>query len=534
MKSPTMQKDVYKEFHGRAYHPDVTEVYSNYTSRNGSLSNVKGNKHVAFVGLQYFIKSYLQEEWSEFFMLPKSLAVKNHKRILSAMLGYPVDVKYLEELHELGYIPLRIKALQEGTMVPYQVPCMTIVNTKPGFQWLTNMIETVLSCENWPIQTSATTAIEYFKVFKEYAERTGFDLNLVKFQGHDFSFRGMFGKQAAAMSGFGHLASGFVGTDTIPAVLFAEKYYNADVDKELVGCSVDATEHSVTCSWIMEGEIEFFRYLMTEQSPTGILSVVSDTWDFWKLVTEYLPELKDEILKRDGTIVIRPDSGDPVKILTGYNPIERNYKSDYVNIQTASKYAHFAGHDAFKWGCEYYSSKPNGDYTRLESCEVKGLIECLWDIFGGTVTDKGYKILDDHIGAIYGDAITLERQKSILERLRIKGFASKVVLGIGSYSYQYVTRDTHGSAVKATSIVKNGERIAIYKDPKTDKKKKSAKGLLMVLKNCDGELILWDDCLEESESMDNKYSLLTTVYEDGKLVRETTLETIRHIIYEQI
>lgn len=534
MKAPTMQKDVYKEFHGRAYHPDVTEVYSNYTSRNGNLSNIKGNKHVAFVGLQYFIKSYLQEEWAEFFEQDKESAVKNHRRILSAMLGYPVDVKYLEDLHELGYLPLRIKALKEGTMVPYQVPCMTIVNTKPGFQWLTNMIETVLSCENWPIQTSATTAIEYFKVFKEYAIKTGLPLDNIKFQGHDFSFRGSFGKHAAAMSGFGHLASGFVGTDTITAVLFAEKYYNADVDKELVGCSVDATEHSVTCSWIMEGEIEFFKYLMTEQSPTGILSVVSDTWDFWKLVTEYLPELKDEILKRDGTIVIRPDSGDPVKILTGYNPSKGDQSVNYKTIETASKYSHFAGHDSFKWGGEYYSSKPNGDYTRLEECEVKGLIECLWDIFGGTVTDKGYKLLDDHIGAIYGDAITLERQKSILERLRIKGFASKVVLGIGSYSYQYVTRDTHGSAVKATSIVKNGERIAIYKDPKTDKKKKSAKGLLMVIKNINDELVLWDECSETSERRDSEHSLLKTVYENGELVIETNLEEIRYRINEQI
>jgi len=529
--APSMQKDVYKEFHGRAYHPDVTEVYANYTSRSGKLSNIQNNDKVVFVGLQYFIMSYLMEEWDSFFKTDKATAVGNHKRVLSAMLGYSVDVKYLEDLHDLGYLPLRIKALPEGTLVPYQVPPLTIVNTVKGFQWLTNMIETVLSCENWPIQTSATTSTAYMKVFKEFAMKTGLPTDFVPFQGHDFSFRGMFGKQAAAMSGFGHLASGLVGTDTIPAVLFAEKYYGANVDKELVGCSVDATEHSVTCSWILEGEIEFFRYLMKEQSPTGILSVVSDTWDFWTLVTEYLPELKSEILAREGTLVIRPDSGDPVKILTGYILSNAtDYAAQYPNIADASASVSKEGFEAFSWnGKNYAVAEESEEPVELMDCEVKGLIECLWDTFGGTQTEKGFKLLDDHIGAIYGDAITLTRQRQILQRLADKGFASKVVLGIGSYSYQHVTRDTHGSAVKATSIVKNNERIAIFKDPKTDIKKKSAKGLLKVIEK-NGELVLIDDVTEDDE----KDSLLQTVYEDGKMIKTTTLQEIRALIDSQI
>ncbi|CAM3752646.1 putative nicotinate phosphoribosyltransferase [Vibrio aerogenes CECT 7868] len=525
----TMQKDVYKEFHGRAYHPDVTEVYANYTSRSGRFSNVDANDKVAFVGLQYFIKSYLQEEWDSFFKADKATAVANHQRIMSAMLGYKVDVSYLEALHELGYLPLKIKALPEGTLVPYQVPPMTIVNTQPGFQWLTNMIETVLSCENWPIQTSATTSVAYLKVFREFAEKTGLPMDFVPFQGHDFSFRGMFGKQAAAMSGFGHLASGLAGTDTIPAVLFAEQYYGADVDKELVGCSVDATEHSVTCSWIMEGEIAFFRYLMREQSPAGILSVVSDTWDFWTLVTDYLPQLKEDILARDGSLVIRPDSGDPVKILTGYqlSPI-RDYAELCHSREQAEQEAFSAGFEAYCWHGNYYG-RIDHETVSLMPCEIKGLIECLWDIFGGTFTDKGFKLLDEHIGAIYGDAITLERQRQILQRLMDKGFASKVVLGIGSYSYQYVTRDTHGSAVKATSVVKNNERLAIYKDPKTDNKKKSARGLLKV-EYVDGELTLFDDVTEAEEQQ----GLLEVVFENGQLIKETTLAEIRALISEQI
>ena len=174
INAATMQKDVYKEFHSRAYHPDVSEVYANFTSRSGKLSNIKNNDKVTFVGLQYFIKSYLQEEWSIFFNAEKTVAVENHKRIMSSMLGYSVNVKYLEDLHDLGYLPLRIKALPEGTLVPYLVPPITIVNTIEGFQWLPNMIETVLSCENWPIQTSATTSVAYLKVFKEFAKKRGY------------------------------------------------------------------------------------------------------------------------------------------------------------------------------------------------------------------------------------------------------------------------------------------------------------------------------------------------------------------------
>ena len=535
----SMQKDVYKEFHSRAYHPDVTEVYANFTSRSGKLSNVESNDKVAFVGLQYFIKSYLQDEWAEFFNADKAVAVANHKRIMSAMLGYPVNVKYLEDLHDLGYLPLRIKALPEGTLVPYLVPPITVVNTKEGFQWLTNMIETVLSCENWPIQTSATTSVAYLKVFKEFANKTGLPLDFVPFQGHDFSFRGMFGKQAAAMSGFGHLASGLVGTDTIPAVLFAEKYYGANVDNELVGCSVDATEHSVTCSWIMEGEIEFFKYLMKEQSPTGVLSVVSDTWDFWTLVTDYLPQLKEEIMVRDGTLVIRPDSGDPVKILTGYKVSPTSEYSELFQTQAEAENDVLAkGYEAYRWNGEYYGFENSGfdnngfdsvQAIQLMPCEVKGLIECLWDTFGGTTSSKGFKILDEHIGAIYGDAITLKRQREILQRLMDKGFASKVVLGIGSYSYQYVTRDTHGSAVKATSVVKNGERVAIFKDPKTDIKKKSAKGLLKI-ERVNGELTLFDNVTDDEE----KEGLLEVVFEDGNLKKHTTLKQIRETIDKQI
>lgn len=529
--APTMQKDIYKAFHLHAYHPEVTKVYANFVSRSGKYSNTNLDFTV-FVGLQGFIIDYLINEWQEGFFSAKTEddAVFQHGRIISAMLGYKYSTEHFRQLYRLGYLPLHIKALPEGTFVPYQVSPVTIVNTVEGFQWLTNMIETAFSADNWSVQTSATTATAYYLQFLRYARKTGLDESFAQFQGHDFSFRGLFGRAAASLSGFGHLASGFVGTDTIPAVIAAEKFYGANVDTELVGCSVNATEHSVTCSWQEEGEVAFYRHLMHNVAPTGILSLVFDTWDFWNGVTNILPELKDEILAREGTVVIRPDSGDPVDILCG----------EAVKIKFLNKQNVF---ELLEKGCKYVAL--NGKYFAIEyagfgnlDCnwkevaatpEMKGLIECLWDTFGGTENNKGYKVLNDKIGAIYGDSITLERQEQILSRLADKGFASKVVLGIGSYTYQYVTRDTHGSAIKATDVVKNGVHVAIAKEPKTDSSKKSAKGLLRIERE-NGKLVQYDQQTPEQEAQ----GLLETVFLDGQLVRKTTLQEIRQRVREQL
>jgi nicotinamide phosphoribosyltransferase len=242
-----LMKDGYKVFHKFAYNPKVTHVYSNFTNRFSKYSNVPNNSKVLFVGIQYFIKSVLIDAWNTtFFNVEKDAAVGEYKRVVDAYLGKDIDVSHLEALHDLGYLPIRVKSVEEGTMVPYNVPSLTIVNTVEGFGWLTNMLETVMSSEIWPICTSATTAFAYRQRFEK---ETLIPKEGIPFMGHDFSYRGMMGTQAAAMSGFGHLTS-FVGSDTIPAGLFAEKYYNASIDKELVIASVDATEHSTSTSYI--------------------------------------------------------------------------------------------------------------------------------------------------------------------------------------------------------------------------------------------------------------------------------------------
>ncbi len=485
--------DGYKVGHIFQYPKDTTMVYSNLTARS---SRTGLDKVVAF-GFQYFVEEYLVRQFAEtFFDQPKDKVLKAYKRRMDNYLGpNAVPVDHIAALHDLQYLPLLIKALPEGTSVPLRVPMLTIRNTVPEFFWLTNMLETLMSSVVWHPCTSATTALEYRKTFERYAKVTGGPMDFVPWQGHDFSFRGLTGPETAALSGAAHLLS-FTGTDTVPAIDLLEEYYGADSDKELVGGSVPATEHSVMCMGMQDDEKATFKRLLTETYPAGPLSVVSDTWDFWKVLTEYLPSLKAEIMARDGKLIVRPDSGDPEKIICGDG---------------------------------YTSTDINGNVRP----EHKGAIEALWDIFGGTRTPTGYKELDPHIGLIYGEAITLERQEDILNRLMHQGFAStNVVFGIGSYTYQYVTRDTYGFAIKSTfgATLSRGD-IPIFKDPATDSGlKKSAKGLLRVERDDSGELICEEDVSWEEE----QGGVLRPIFRDGKACNVQTLAEIRARIEAQL
>ncbi len=481
--NPFLLTDYYKVGHVFQY-PEKTElVYSNLTPRK---SRIKDVEEMVFFGLQYFVKEYLVTYFNEnFFQQPKEKVMADYKRRIVTSLGEHLpSYDHLSALHDLGYLPVEIKAIPEGSKVPMRVPCLTIVNTKAEFYWLTNFLETLLSAVIWQPCTSATIAHAYRKLLKRYAEETGMPMDFVQWQGHDFSFRGMSSLETAVLSAMGHLLS-FTGTDTIPTIDALEQYYNANADVELIGGSVAATEHSVMCSGSKDGELETFKRLITDVYPTGIVSIVSDTWDLWKVCTEYLPALKEVIVNRNGKVVIRPDSGDPVKIICG---------------------------------------DPEGK----TEAERKGVVELLWDVFGGTITNKGFKLLDPHIGAIYGDSINIERATLICEGLKAKGFATQVVFGIGSYTYQYNTRDTFGTAMKATYVVINGEGREIFKNPVTDDgTKRSATGLLQVKKENDTYVLIDKVSWEEEQQ-----SELKTVFKDGKLVKEFTLAEIRKHLSE--
>lgn len=498
---PVLLKDFYKVGHKFQYPDDLEMIYSNMTARGSRLEGVDFS---ISAGWQYIVKEYLIRQFFEnFFLLPRDEAVKGYKRVIDAALGPGTKVNHIGELHEVGWLPLHIKAIPEGLIVPLRVPSLTIRNTDKKFGWLTNMLESLISNVGWMCPISATTAFCYRRTFDGYAKKTGAPLDFVKWQGHDFSLRGMSGIEAACLSAFGH-ALCFTGSDTIPVIPFAEEYYGADCEKELIVGSVPATEHSVTSVGTREGELALKRRLITTVYPTGIVSIVWDTYDYFAGITDHLPILKEAIMAREGKVVIRPDSGDPVKIVCG---------------------------------------DPEG----ATEAERKGTVQLLWEIFGGKVNEKGYKELDPHIGIIYGDSITRQRQEQILSKFVEMGFASSnIVLGIGSYTYQGVTRDSLGWAVKATyGITKSKGGAAIFKDPKTDSGlKKSAVGLLRVNREPVYEAVegrLWPKevstrlvCKENCTWEEEAGGVLQTIFKDGVLHNETTLAEIRARIEAQL
>lgn len=578
--NPLLYVDSYKIHHTKMYPDNMVKLYSNLTPRK---SRIKGIDKVVFFGLQHFVLEYLIDKFNkEFFgneMQRKSFTkdepvfkqqvIEEYKRHCN------VDTKHIEALWDLGYLPIQIKALPEGSRVPISVPCMTITNTHPDFGWLVNYLETLISAMIWQGITSATISYQYKQLLDKYAKETTGSTEGVQWQGHDFSMRGMSSVESAILSGMGHLLS-FTGTDTIPAIYQLEDSYDAT---GLIGASVPATEHSVMCMGTKEAEIDTFRRLLSLY-PEGILSVVSDTWNLWDVLTKYLPSLKNEILARNGKLVLRPDSGNPVDIICGqdiksYKDIEDaigyfedDLRSNQVHgeadyeisttrlVKVEDKiYELEADTDWIRYDKQYYHPESIDIKTKSIDIkpEMKGVIELLWDIFGGTTNEYGYKVLDSHIGAIYGDSITLDRAEAICKRLKAKGFAStNIVLGIGSYTYQYNTRDTFGFAMKATyGEIKHewegwqGENVwkethtkiearEIWKDPITDDgTKRSAKGLLRVdevmTADSQGKLhhstyVLKDQCTKKEE----EGGALKTVFEDGKLVRRTTLEEIRN------
>lgn len=487
---PPHAADFYKVNH-RVQYPLGTEyVYSNFTPRSDRLAVMLPDfdHKVVFFGLQGVIDWLLMGMWEdEFFHRPKHEVVDRYQRRMDGSLGMgAVTTEHIAELHDLGYLPLHIKALPEGSRVDMRVPVFTVINTDPRFFWLTNYVETMLSAECWKSITTATIAYEYRRLLDRYAVKTGSPKEFVPWQGHDFSMRGMSGIHDGAKSGAGHLLS-FTGSDTIAAIDYLEDYYLRDTN-EFVGGSVPATEHSVMCLGGADDEIETFRRLIVDLYPRGVVSIVSDTWDFWKVLTEYAVALKPQILAREpdalglAKVVFRPDSGDPVDIICG---------------------------DA--------SATPG-------TPAWKGAINCLWENFGGTYTATGHRMLNQHVGLIYGDSITLERASRILERLESQGFASgNIVFGIGSYTYNHNTRDTFGHAYKATWAVVNGEDRELFKDPVTDSgAKKSARGLLRVERTATG-FELFDRQTYEQE----REGALRTVFLNGSPQNFQTLGEIR-------
>ena len=563
--NPLFLTDGYKTGHHLQYPPFTSRVYSGFTPRSDKYAP-NGCHHVVSFGQQMVMKQIHDAFQNEFFSRLKDHVCGEMKEELSLYLNTDYDVSHFEKLHDLGYLPIVVKAITEGELVPMKIPVLTIYNTHPDFYWLTNYLETIISNLLWKPMTSATIAHEYRKVLTSWQQKTDKEKAwFIDWQGHDFSMRGMDSVDAVISSGLGHLTS-FLGSDSLPTIYGARKYYNAF---GAVCGSVNATEHSVMCAGSKDDEIGTFRRLL-DTFNTGILSIVSDTWDLWEVVKPggHCDNLKQEIMERDGKVVIRPDSGNPVDILCGYNieTIEADSYEAFLKeaeetlhelIEEQTPHGEEGGDitEKFYWNNQLYDVTYSPDWNRydkqyyyidnngnnISAIEIetlpqhKGVVELLWDVFGGTINDEGYKCLDSHIGAIYGDSITIARANEICQRLEAKGFAStNVVLGIGSFTYQLNTRDTFGFAMKATfvELIEDGVTIGreIFKDPVTDDGiKKSAKGLMKVVKE-NGEYRLIDQVSWEEEGEGE----LRCIYLNGQFENQTTFQEIRDRVSQHL
>lgn len=560
--NPLLLCDSYKLGHADQYPVGTQYIYSNFTPRSLKLAgNILGSgqeNEIVMFGLQAVLKQ-MNVIWRDgFFARPKKEAVGEFIDFIKTN-GYVVEEDALlrmegrvSELHDFGRLPIKVNALKEGSLLSVKTPVLTIVNTDERFYWITNYLETWLSANLWKVMTSATISRQYRKIIEKYAKLTGLDKdetwsNFIDWQGHDFSMRGMSGVHDAQLTGLGHLIS-FKGSDSLVSAKYAQEVYGTNLPKDYIfASSIPATEHSVMCmgSAYFESEKKLFKHLITQVYPNGLVSLVSDTWDYWKVLTQYTKELKETILNRNGKLVIRPDSGNPVHIVAGYRIYWCGTKDDlfananviYHQYQVDNQSGKFVDDKCVvEVDDEFYELTNEGIFS-IEKHIVEGSIETLWHIFGGTenvVDDKTYRTLDSHIGLIYGDSITLQRCEAILSRLYERGFSSaNIVFGIGSYTYNYHTRDTLGFAMKATYGVVNGKGFNIYKDPVTDKDKmkKSATGLLKVI---DGQLYDKVELQDNESILDFNQGELLPVFENGVFLREYNFEEIRQRIKESL
>lgn len=480
--NPLLLCDFYKTVHAEMLNPGMTKSVSYFTSR---MSRVEQWDKVVMFGLQAFCKTYLVDYFKEnFFDKSEDEVITEYKRVLDNSLGEGVyDIGKIVNLHKLGYLPIEIIALPEGSMVPMKVPMFGITNTHDDFAWLPQALESLISAELWYPMICATVGKTYRDIVNEYYDLTcDNDIPRRKALG-SFDFRGDMGLDAALKAGSGWCLS-FVNTATVPAVPYLEQMYNCDCSKEEVAFGAVSSEHFVMCSnYAVDGDEEtFLRKMLTELYPHTSFSCVLDSYDYWNVIDNILPKLHDEILAHDGCMLMRGDSGDCVEVVT----------------KTVFK---------------------------------------LWEQFGGTINTKGYKVLDSHVKAIYGDSITVQRAQKIYQILMENGFAAQnVSLGVGSFSMHCIeengelkpfTRDTFSSCIKACYAEVNGEEYPIFKNPKEGGFKKSQKGLCFVFEE-DGELKYTDGYVRSTIPDGN---LLQPIYRDGKMLKEYSLQEIRNRLH---
>ena len=478
--NPMLLIDFYKAVHAEMLPKGITKSVSYFTPR---MSRVERWDKVIMFGLQGFIKTYLIDYFNnEFFNKPFDEVISEYKRIMDATLGEKAyKIGKIEKLHKLGYLPIEVVALPEGTKVPMHVPMFGITNTHPDFAWLPQSLESLISAEMWHPMLAATVGTTYRDIVNKYYRLTCDDnIPRAKALGA-FDFRGEECLESAVKAGAGWCLS-FLNTATVPTIPYLEQNYNCDCTKEPVAFGSPSTEHSVMCSnYAVDGdEITLLKRLLTEIYPNTSFSAVLDSYNYWNIIENVLPQLREEIMNHNGCMLMRGDSGECVEVVT----------------KTVFK---------------------------------------LWDIFGGTINSKGYKVLDSHVKAIYGDSITVQRCEEIYRILKEEGFAcSNVVLGVGSFSFQCIeedgllkpfTRDTFSSCIKATYCEIDGKPYPIFKDPKDGGFKKSQKGCCVVTEK--NGTLTYEDEFTWNGAMSHEKNLFETVFKDGVLIKEQSLSEIR-------
>jgi nicotinamide phosphoribosyltransferase len=582
--SSILKTDFYKVTHMQQYNTGITHFTSYLTPRGSRFKNI--DKMVVF-GIANFVNEILYKDFNENFFGKHWLDIyEDLIEVLHDGLHYSLPtIKETElkikKLHELGYLPIELNGLPEGTLCPMGVPAIEIRSTHPDFAWVAQSIESILSCEFWHPAISATMALEYKKIAKEAYDKTVDDDISHMTAMCDFSMRGQESYTSSVASGAAFLTS-FYNCSTIESRRYIRENYN-DTKPERVN-GLTSTEHSVMCSdyAICGDERETFKRLLTEVYPNTSFAAVSDSYDFWNVVTNILPSLREEIEAHNGFIGIRHDSDEPVHALCGIKSInlnkilcgepEVNNFEDFESLvyeivnddlhfdEVEEVYFEYKFKDITYKGVfdiipyvESYDHKGREwiayetTFLREERTpEDKGMVESLYELFGGYTNSKGYKVMNPKLKAVYGDSITIPRAKEIYKRLEEKGFAANnVSLGVGSFSMECLeedgvlkpfTRDSFSIAVKATYCIynDNGEEkeIFIYKDPKGCSGKKSLKGLCRVVENYK-EIKVVQELNQQQYDALKPASLFVNYFKDGN-VNKYSFKDIRSRMEDNI
>jgi len=465
MNNLVLMTDSYKASHYKQYPKGTTKVFSYFESRQTETD-------ITFFGLQAILKKYFEGK------VVTEAKIEEAKHFFDAHFGREDSFNYdgwMRIAKEFdGRLPLKIRAVPEGTTVPGRNVLFTVENTHDDFYWLTNYMETLL-CQVWYPTTVATNSRLIRETLEQYNKKTSDSdvAEVTNFQCHDFGYRGVSSVETAGLGGAAHLLW-FLGTDTLRGIEVARNFYDA----MMAGFSIPASEHSTMTIWNLE--VEAMKNML-EQYPDGLVACVSDSYDIMRAINEYWgDELKDMILNRNGRLVVRPDSGDPV-------------------------------------------------------VSTEKVIQALWNNFGGEVNSKGYKVLDTHIRMIQGDGIDKEMIKKILDNFESLGFSSEnIAFGSGGGLLQRHNRDTFRFAFKASLAVVNGKEVDVRKTPKAWDKNGNYKESFK--KSKAGRLELYRNPAKNMEYFthdDNKPlpldlpKVMHTVFENGEVKNEQTFEEIR-------